>query len=84
MGGRAAQGAAVTAELVRAAVARAARAAFDLGVRQGKKGGTGKPNAVQAELAARYAEQLVMPVVEATVEQAVEDGFAAARATDRA
>lgn len=62
----------MTPELVLNAVRSAARQVFDLGVRHGRQGGKREE---QAATAMQYAEQLVMPVVETAIEQAVENAF---------
>jgi hypothetical protein len=57
------------------AVRRALRSAIRNAVDMGRKGGQGR----LLDDAFRYAELLVLPIVAARVEQAVEDGFAAAQ-----
>lgn len=61
------------------AVQAGVRQAFDLGVKQGKAGGTGKPHKEQQRAAMLYALALVEPKLDAALDQAVEEGYAAAR-----
>lgn len=60
----------------------AVRRAFEVGRAQGKGTGGGRPDAETLASCLQYAEALVLPVVEAAIEQGVEEAYAATRRTE--
>ena len=72
----------MTDEAVRNALTSAIRNAVHLGRQSVGRMSKAQPHEIEA-LAQKYAESLVLPVVEARVEQALEDGFASAREAAR-